>query len=356
MDGYEGVFRPPGYSMFIYLLFHIHKSPEVVYISNLLLGGLLLFLIYKLGDMIFNNGVAKISLVIGTIYLPLILHTRQFVRLNLLTPILITILLILINIHRSNRHYYKLLILSGFLLGYTMLIRGFVLMFSLILIICLYFSLKKFSKYIKSVLIIIFMIVVVMSPWVIRNYIMYGCFIPVSSNSAFAFLGSNNEAVIEYPELHGKNIEIKYLKRMGYFTKTEGVCEEIGLAYKTTFKFLSSNIDKIPYLIYYKFTRFWDLYPEFDRRYERIFYSINFIPVLLFALYGMYLSAIKRIPQIWVFFCLIMALQISVLIYFGIPRLRNPIEPLLVLFAGYGIQDIYYRLKGLKRNITKDNR
>lgn len=113
----------------------------------------------------------------------------------------------------------------------------------------------------------------------------------------------------------------------------------------TKFKFLWKNLDKLHLLIFYKFLNFWNIFPEFRLYYKRIIYSTNYIPILLLSIFGTIISIWRRKRFIWVILLLIIALQISILIYFGTIRLRNPLEPIIIIFAAYGINYIFTTIK-----------
>jgi hypothetical protein len=188
---------------------------------------------------------------------------------------------------------------------------------------------------------IVILATAVLSPWVIRNYLRFGEFIPLTTGGGITLYESNNpladggpgQEKIKWTEEMKKMNEVELDK---YFRR-----EAIGFIINHPRRFLS--------LAVIKFRRSWSLVPN-DEKYVGLFYKIisllSYGPVLLLAIWGMIDSRRRWRGSVILYLPLLFFLIVH-LVILGSIRYRLPITPYLILFAGYGIVTLARKLKGI---------
>jgi 4-amino-4-deoxy-L-arabinose transferase-like glycosyltransferase len=154
-------------------------------------------------------------------------------------------LVVYILIKSDNSIVYLLLI--GIILGLISFLRPIGLLLPLIFIFYFYKSYGLKTSVIKSAYIVIVMILIV-SPWLYRNYIVFNEIVPISTNGGFNFLMGNHKY-----SSGGLNFNFEY----NSFNPDEA--EESRKAYYTAFQHIFENpfssILRLPKKIYYCFHR-----------------------------------------------------------------------------------------------------
>jgi len=199
IDGKPDVFWPPGYPLFIsviYMFFGIDNL-AAVRITQAILSALTVFPVYFICARVFDPKVGIIAAIITCIY-PGFIGYSGMVLPQLLIAFLITAFVSLIIRPQSN-------ILSdtalGLIAGYSVLIRPeFVLFYLLVLTVMAFIAgIKHLS--VKRVLLIFVIMCSVISVWSARNYALFGKFIPVSIHAGDTFwISTWKEEWLEWQE------------------------------------------------------------------------------------------------------------------------------------------------------------
>jgi 4-amino-4-deoxy-L-arabinose transferase-like glycosyltransferase len=167
---------PPGYPLFIATIYFLFGyRPYVVVLSQILLGGITCLLLYKLGTAMFDE---KVGLVAG--YLLAFEHVSIMFEQVLYSDTLFTFLFLIAiylfaNFLKTN--YKKHLVYVGIFLGLAALCRPIGLYFPLVLILLFIFWYIRrkitFTMALTSGLIITLLFWATISPWLIRNYLVF---------------------------------------------------------------------------------------------------------------------------------------------------------------------------------------
>ncbi|HHT9138011.1 MAG TPA: hypothetical protein ACFYEK_12330, partial [Candidatus Wunengus sp. YC60] len=102
------------------------------------------------------------------------------------------------------------------------------------------------------------------------------------------------------------------------------------VCWKRGISFIVKNPLSTAKLVFYKFKLFWHLHS--DTRLP----SLEYFFVFSFAIYGSIIS-LRNFSRISILYLLPLFFNIMILIFWGDDRIRNPIEPILVVFAASGI-------------------
>ena len=180
-DKAETFMRPPGYIGVLTLLFYFFgKNLAVVQIVNILFSLVTAVLIILLSKKIVNlNGWIWVAPLFFLFYPGIILaETRAGVEsffALLLTAFMLSFY------HAIENQRIRYFILSGSLLGLTLLVKNTPLLFPLFIFPFLFFKYQKSfpsKKIITNFMVMLITMGIVYSPWVIRNFIVSQKFIP----------------------------------------------------------------------------------------------------------------------------------------------------------------------------------
>ncbi|NMB33990.1 MAG: glycosyltransferase family 39 protein [Clostridium sp.] len=184
-------FRPIGYPGTLAILYFIFGSSffgiefMMAKLFNILLSTLIMFLTYKLANQFFGKKIALITLLLYALS-PLAITYNSIICSELLFS---AILMLSIYLYFNKNNPF----LIGLLIGYLTLIRPIGVFIPLIFV--LYEFIKKdinLKHKVKYVLSFAVAVVLVVTPWIVRNYMAFGEFI-YSTNGGYVFYVNNND-------------------------------------------------------------------------------------------------------------------------------------------------------------------
>lgn len=173
-SGVYGAYRTPGYPFFIAVIYSIFGiKPWVVLLLQLFLNSISLALVYLLGKEIFDKKTAIIAAALYALDPHTIFYSVNLMSDTLFTFIFLAAVLFLLYGLKQARSIFFLF--SGCLFGVGALIRPLGQYFPLAAaaIILIYAKMKWRSK-LKAIAILITVFMLVISPWLCRNYFKYG--------------------------------------------------------------------------------------------------------------------------------------------------------------------------------------
>lgn len=304
--------RMPLYPLFLASVYSVFgHSYTVVRVVQSVMGALLCVVIFHIAKTMFNEKVGLLASCVTALYPPFLGFYLYWGGSGfLLSENLFMFLLALFVLALLKRKF----ILSGVLLGLLALTRPVIGLFPLVLLFL-------YKKKAVPALIAFFLI---LSPWVVRNYLVFKTFIPFSTQGGFVLLATNNplvsggglgtqKAVNKFLTKQDRGrIEISEIEKNKVYT-------EYGMMFFT------------PKRLFKKLLLFWDI-REFDYiPHYHIRLNLWYIPVLLFAVIGI----ISKPDKLFLF--LLAYFSITAMLLASEPRFRYPLEPLLIIFASKGV-------------------
>ena len=241
-------------------------------------------------------------------------------------------------------------VLLGLALALAGLLRQTILLFAPFLLLWLFWELKKAGVRRWYVTVPVVVIILMIAPWTIRNYLVYHQFLLLNSNAGYAFFASNNPnlgtdwrndvVVVPVPEeLEGQNeAELdRALTRKG-----------IQFILADPQRYLWLTLDKT--LEYFKF------WPSSDSsRISNLNRVLSFGLYLPFMLLGLFLSFWR-----WRNF---VPLYLFIVIHTGIhllswpaPRYRLSVDAVSMVFAGLALLELARQLKTWRRRLPIINK
>jgi 4-amino-4-deoxy-L-arabinose transferase-like glycosyltransferase len=330
-------YRPPGTSLTWAALYQVfgHRF-GAVRLAHCLAGALSIVLVYHIGRRCFGETVGMLAAALLTVYPTALLYSTELLSEPLATFWLLAF--ILACLWFAERPTWSRGALAGLLLGWCLLSRpNYVLMVPL----TIFWAFWQFRGQVRALamsLAIPAVALLALVPWTVRNYEVFGAFIPFSTMGGSVLLQGNNRVVATDPLYYGYSVWDTEIPE--YRKALQSVNDEVGrdrLAKQFAIQWLKENPDRWPYLLQAKFRRAWTpfLQPH-SPRLNRIGMLVSWGPVLV-------LLALSFVPTLiillrsrhpgWIVHLGILHYGILTLIFFGNSRYRAPVEPLCLILA-----------------------
>jgi len=324
-SGQPTAFRPPIYPLFLGATYKIAgHNLTWVRIVQAMLGAGICVLAYLIGAVIFDRMIANLTGYLCCLYLPLIVNTSQILTETLFTFLLLLGILLII-----SRNNYVNLVISGIVLGLALLTRPFLIFFLPFLYGWLFLQ-NKFGR-LRGVAMLSIGIFLVLSPWILRNYCRLNSFVPFANVGGITLYNSYvvPQKGFSFNSLEGVDDE--------YYTIRNETDRSRFLTGKAV-EYIRENPAKTAKLAIVKVLLF--IYPFDGYWYSLSFgskYNMFWGIVLCFSLLGIGFSLCDNDINKKVIYLLFLSYLIGVMVFYGSPRFRVPIEPLLICFAANGI-------------------
>ena len=346
------VYLPPIYPFFLYLVKLVTSLEGKSLINSIIFIQIILstysiYLFFQINQNFFSR---KMSLISSTIFsiIPLNLYAcGQISSINF--QIVFALLFLKFFLLVIKKQEIKNLVALSIATSLLILTRGeFILIFLIIIFFCALCKKIKIINVFKIILIVLLLI----SPYVVRNYIHFKQIIIVKSIGYNLWKGNNEFSTVQgyenYKNKEFKNLNnsISELKKNKYYEINR---DNIFL------KEAKENLFKDPvrytYLFLKKFISFYFI--DINSTYPNYYNFFHFIPILIIS--------ILSIPGLLVFFKkkkfennfigIYLFLNLFIFsVFFILPRYKLAILPIQIIFALYFIQFILEKIN-LKKNI-----
>jgi 4-amino-4-deoxy-L-arabinose transferase-like glycosyltransferase len=307
-------------------------------------GALICLLVYLIGRRVVDEVTGLVGAALAAVY-------GYFIYYNVaLMTETFFIVLVLFSLYLGLELKEKPVLARWALLGLTLgvagLLRQTVLLFVPFLLLWLFWELKKSGVHWWYFAVPIVIIVLLIAPWTIRNYVVYHQFLPLNSNAGYALYASNHphlgthwsndNIVVPVPEeLAGQNeAELnRALTRKGL----EFILVDPG-------RYMRLTLDKT--LEYFKF------WPSSDSsRISNLNRVFSFGLYLPFMLLGLYLSFSRWRSFVPLYLFIVIHTTIHLLSWPSL-RYRLPVDAVLMVFAGITIIELAKQLKTWRRGLS----
>jgi 4-amino-4-deoxy-L-arabinose transferase-like glycosyltransferase len=304
-------------------------------------GALLCFLIYLIGRRVANEDTGLVGAGLAAVYGYFIYYN---VALMTETFFMILVLLTLyLSIELKEKPTLARWVLLGLALGMASLLRQTILLFVPFLILWLFWELKKDGILWWYFTIPIIIIILLITPWTLRNYSVYHQFLLLNSNAGYALFASNNpnlgtnwsndEVVVPVPEeLAGQNeAELdRALTRRG-----------IEFILSDPNRYLLLSLDKT--LEY-----FWFWPSATSSRISNLNRVLSFGLYLPFMLLGLCLS-LSRWRNFVILYLFASIHTLIHLLSWPAPRYRLTVDAVFMVFAALALIELAKQLKSWRR-------
>jgi len=187
-------------------------------------------------------------------------------------------------------------------------------------------------------LLVLTLAVITVVPWTVRNYLIFGAFVPVSTNGGYTFYGANN------PQAFGGHRE-GFPPPLTGFTEAEAEREY----YRRAVEWIVRHPGDFSRLALRKLMRLFS--PLSVASYEQD-YPLSlaglvrgaYTAFLTLALMGA-LWSLPRWRQVAIFYALILRVLLGTVLFYGDARYTLPMVPALVIFASVALVRVHDRLR-----------
>lgn len=348
-------FREPTFPLFLALQFKLlGDSPRTSFLIQALLGTLSIPLCFGVGKMLFSPHVALLAALLQSVN-PYQIYYATFISTeNIATVVLLAIVFFTLRVLRSmnsgesiSRKDLTLLILS---LSVGILTRA--VFTSIVLVAVIFVGVARYRRSAslvraaRTVGLLVLLTMVCVSPWFVRNYLVWQTFVYTTNIGIVMVIGfsdvatGGNEGMPRFLEL-----DLAFAK-YGYneVERNRGYMRE-------AFKWIQSNPGRAIYLSIKKQVLFWFPVPTVAKGYEKLVGATWGSGFLALALIGMIRARNKPLMHKYVLALIIVyALLHSIAIV--VTRYRVPLEGVLAVFAGYGLDLFLGKLQASSRETS----
>ncbi len=328
-------------------------------------------LVYLFARDLFSWRIGVLAGVFAAIYPELYIYDGWLYTESLYIFLLFAICYGLYRLQHTPERNWRNWIICGVLLGLLSLTRpngiiviGLFIVWSIIMVCQKFLSWRVTAR---GILVTTFIAFVVIAPWTIRNYLVSHTFIPVAIGDGTVLLGAyNNEALSKATYPGGpkgtwinpivSRPDIVHPFPLHTCTPPCEVAREV--AFKdAAIKWIQDNIHSMPYLLELHFINMWqpDTH-EADLPTDRFINQKSTqlvlgmmktipIPIFILAALGLVVTLRRWRELLFIYFMITMTIA-ECIIYYGIPRFRAPIEPMLILLAAGSIWWLTHKEKG----------
>lgn len=187
--GYLSAYEPIGYPAFLAVLYYVF-APEIIVpkIANILLSCLTIVLTYVIAKRAFSEKTALIAVFIMVI-IPRNITFTSVLSTEITFTALFTALNLLVFLRPEG---IWAIALRGVLTAVLALIKPYMLVYQFVIFAIDYFHTRKPIPSLKTLLLTTAVMIVLISPWTIRNYIIFNTVIPISTNGGYNLFINNN--------------------------------------------------------------------------------------------------------------------------------------------------------------------
>ncbi|MBU1626112.1 glycosyltransferase family 39 protein [bacterium] len=325
---YDTTFRTPGYPAFIAMVFALFgKHTLAVKITQMILDIVTLILIYKISHRLFDTRTTGIAVLILSMYPYSIYYTAMISTETLFTFWIILSIYLMIRFY-DIRNFQRLFLFS-LAISCGIYTRPSFILFALLgacWIIIIHES-DRIRGFIRSAIFLL-LIFLCMLPQFLLNYSHTGHFLFTTWGGVNFYIGNNPQATGSF---YGKPLE-ELIKDNKLMELNE--VERYNFYLTKGFEFIKENPLSWLILLLKKFYLFWNPLPSVPWIYKLIS-ILSYGVILPFSIYGMVKSKIDG-KLLLLFILMFSSICIASLICFSLIRLRNPIDPLLIVFASHG--------------------
>jgi 4-amino-4-deoxy-L-arabinose transferase-like glycosyltransferase len=339
------LFRPPLYPHFLfanYLFFgHTFKGIRVI---QAILDSMTCLMLALTGKNLCDRNVGMLTGLVAAFYPFFIINTAHIMTETLFLFLYTSFFLFLLSFLDTYQSKYS--ILSGLSLGLCLLCRTTPIVFLPFFTIWFLTVVPvSFPKRVKQLLLIIALMTLVILPWTLRNYLILGRLVPISTNGGINFWLGNSE--------YGENIYLKKLRAEGTDWSREFWKEiyknpdrQESWYYRKGLEYIKDNPQKFLRLMANKALFFWRVVPTWQHDITRFILSFivyGSLPIL--GIVGLLLYPSYKKTKAYLFYLLFISFTFAHMLTLSTFRYRiSFVDPYLIVFASFLVTSVLSRL------------
>ena len=330
-------YRVPGTSAAWALLYRVfgHRY-DVVRSFHCVIGALTVLLVYGIARRCFGDGVAVLACAIFAVYPIALLYSVDLVSEPLATLWLLWF--VFASLQFAEKPTFIRLVWAGSLLGLSMLTRASTVFMVPLAGIWALWQFRKRPRELALALGVPAVSVLTLMPWAVRNYRLFGKFIPLSTQGGSALLQGNNDIVATNPVYYGFSIwDTKINDNIARELKApNNEYERDRVAHRLAIEWLKEHREMWGYLVQAKFRRSWTPFLQQSSKARRLGMLLIWGPIFVLFAAAFFPTLIKFLRVGyggWMLHLAIVHYAINSIVFFALARYRFPIEGLCIILA-----------------------
>lgn len=336
-------YRPPLYPLFLACIFSIFTHSYLILgIFQAIIASITCVLVFRIGEYIFDEKTGLISSIIVASYPTLVFYSTQLLSETLFILILYLFIYVFYTVTDEPKRIYKWPLL-GVLLGLGSLCRPVIFPFLFFLIPFCFFSPEINLR--KWILVMGFCLLTI-APWTIRNYRVHGELVLLTTYGGANLWMGNYSGATGYV---GGPKNINELVRGKQVAEVEKDKE----FYRRGLNYMVNNPLDVVILSLKKLCLFWSPFvkehigPKYIRESDidyKTLIGLSFLFVVVFAVIGLF-----PVSRVWkqskLLLMLLIYFSLVSMIFYVSLRYRQPILPIISLFAARGVGFSFSRVR-----------
>jgi 4-amino-4-deoxy-L-arabinose transferase-like glycosyltransferase len=321
---YPSAYMMPGYPMILALLFLLFgKTATAVFLFQSLVAALTAVLIFKLTLLIADRMTALVAAAIY-IFLPEMIYTTVSVGPTALYHLFLLLVIYLLVKNEKNLSKSTVSVVPGLLFLALIYLRPAILTFVLIL-----FAYLLFKRRYKQVIIVSLIIISGLTPWIIRNYIVFDKIIPLTTSAGLnAYRGHNPY----YPGFWQDNEIAEKLNQIAPKSDFETKMNDLFMSYAIE-QIKSHPLEEIK-TSFEKLFHLWIYYPYDSRTAEKL-YIIPWLLLLSFFFVSLFLKPdFEHKKYLYIY---LLACSLNAAVFFALLRYQTLMKIAIIPIAANGI-------------------
>ena len=335
--GEPNLFMPPLYAYYLYFFsifnFEDQNYVKLILSSQILLSSIVVVLFYKLNQEFFSKRTSLYSSILLTIFPLYIYSCTQISSISL--QVFLTTVFLFCFFQILNRNNSLIIFVFSLVSGLLILLRG---EFLIIFIFSIIYFIIFFKINIKKILLILLISFITISPYMIRNIILFDSISITKSFGYNLWKGNNTHSTVEGSVIHNENL----LSKIERIPKNNRHAINLDKVYlDEAINNIKEEPKKYLFLSFKKFVSFMFInINSSDPKYYNIFHYIPLLIVGFTSLAGIILSnkrSYKLNYLILIYFIIIIIFSF----FFVLPRYKLAILPLQIIFTNILVEKIY---------------
>jgi 4-amino-4-deoxy-L-arabinose transferase-like glycosyltransferase len=343
-------FYPPGFPVllaFVYKLVGVGSAStrwEAGRVAQAMLGVIAVALIFLIGRRLWGRNVGLLAAGLAALYPPLVLAGSSLMSEPLCIALMLAAVLAAL-VHRQSPRGLWYAVLAGVLAAVVAMTRGNGFFFVLPLLFLVWSERpRRAQRSLRAPLALLAATVIALAPWAIRNTIVFHQFVPLGTETGYAFSGTYNDTARndhKYPALWqptiGPTLRLHADRRLNEADISNRLITQ-------SIDFARAHPGYPFEVAGWSFLRLLNLQgPGLERAVAGVWGYPKWLAVVsvyafwlvaLFAILAVIMRAAAGAP--WAFWACPLALIAPTLLFLGLTRYRVPADPFVLLLAALG--------------------
>jgi len=344
-------FRPPLFPLLWGLAFHLTGGAYApVRCAFALLGAATCVLAYLAGrELLGDRTSSLLGGLLCALYPPLIWHSVHLMTEPLFIFLLALGMYALLRYRASAR--LRWILIAGLAAGLGTLARSVLAGFVPVMALWTWWVRGRGGRALRDAGLLCGVVLLVMLPWIVRNAVVLGAFVPTTTDAGHGFYVANNPNALHDPRGFWIPKDWSFLKRPG-----ERSVDEVEASRRLTriaWRYLAGHPGAALRLMGRRFLALWRFYPHprFVAMKYVLIYAVSYIPLFPLMLFGAWLAhrgAGVRLAGLVLVDLLVLYTTAIHVLFLAMMRYRVPLMPFLLLFAAAGLMWLGRQARGLR--------